>query len=378
MSETQTVNTDVQSPEPVIKTGSSSDISFDEMEVLEHVTDKQIKKEKESKKEKGESENENQEKSKEDEEVKKSKEQGLTEKPKAKLYKLTHGDSTYELSADVPVPVKISGKDEMVPLQELINNFSGKTDYSRKYTQLDQERKKFISERDGLKTTVDQFFKTVQSGDTRGAFTLISEAAGLNPDKEWEKITTQIESKAAEYSKLTPEERAARRRDEELEYYKKKSEIGQNLQVQQKEIESTRQKVSSLCEQNGIAFEEFKTAYDYLKEEADKGVISMDDLTPELVVNYHKELNTLNQLSPILAEVFPELEEKDRSTRLMEARKIWSENPKFSASDIKDILSDAYSQEPKKSALAKKVEKKKQTEVRKPQQEGDPFSWDDL
>lgn len=110
--------------------------------------------------------------------------EGHTEQEKkvrpSKVHKFRSGDSEAELAGDAIVTVTIDGKQEDVPLQELLNNYSGKVDYSKKYGEFGKEKDKFTREKAELDGFVGEFFRRSKE-DPDTAWDLLAEASGKDP-----------------------------------------------------------------------------------------------------------------------------------------------------------------------------------------------------
>ncbi len=107
------------------------------------------------------------------------KEDQVPRKP-AKVHKFRSGDDEHELSGDAIVTHMVNGKPEEIPLQELLNNYSGKVDYSRKYGEFGKEKAQFTKEKADLDGFVSEFFKRSQE-DPDTAWDLLAEASGKDP-----------------------------------------------------------------------------------------------------------------------------------------------------------------------------------------------------
>jgi hypothetical protein len=101
-------------------------------------------------------------------------------KPKSKAFKFRQGDSELEVAGDAVVQIPVNGKMEEYTLQDLANEFSGKTDYSRKYSEFGVEKGRFIKERDELESTLNQFFEKSQK-DPDAAWDFLAEMNGHDP-----------------------------------------------------------------------------------------------------------------------------------------------------------------------------------------------------
>ena len=63
------------------------------------------------------------------------------EKKDVKNLRMKMGEELFNVASDATFKVKVDGKSEEVPLQELINNYSGKTAWDKKFTEIGKEKK---------------------------------------------------------------------------------------------------------------------------------------------------------------------------------------------------------------------------------------------
>lgn len=291
---------------------------------------------------------------------------------KVKTYKVKSGESEVQVRADAAFDVTVAGKAEKVPLQELINNYAGKTDWNRKYTEMDKERQAFHKDRDTVQGVVNSFLDTAPK-DPMTAITQLGEASGFDMEKFWDDFTNQLDGLWGERMALSPEERKARDLERKVERYQKRDESAKQTAARTKSLEAEKQKVKQLQETHGLNDEKFHELYSDLQKHG----IAEKDLTPELVVDYHQELTARQTLRGILTEVNPGL--KDPGKAIDQLRSVQRENPNLSVQDLKDIVVEVYGDKTAQN-LSKKIKKAAPTDTLKPPKarREEPISFDDL
>ena len=111
-------------------------------------------KEKDEDSEDGEEEESDEEEDSEKEEEVEAKEEDKEDKeeedkPKAKL-RMKMGNDLYNVTSDATFKVKVDGQTLDVPVQELINNYSGKTAWDKKFTEIGKEKKSLEFEKNQI------------------------------------------------------------------------------------------------------------------------------------------------------------------------------------------------------------------------------------
>ena len=139
--EAEASDDDWSKPEPEAKEKVSEDLKVikdsqadSEGKVIKD--DKKSEKKEEDDSEDGEEEeSETEEESKEEEESEEVEEKPEPKKDSKKL-RMRMGDELFNVDSDASFKVKVDGQNVDVPLQELINNYSGKTAWDKKFTEI--------------------------------------------------------------------------------------------------------------------------------------------------------------------------------------------------------------------------------------------------
>lgn len=254
----------------------------------------------ESDEEEDEEETEEEEDSEEEEEeVKDEKEEEEEEekeedkKPKSKLRVKMNGE-LFNIDSDATFKVKVDGKTEEVPVQELINNYSGKTAWDRKFTELGKEKKIIEIEKNSLlneRTLLqDHLAKALAplsdpKANPFDSLMYLLDLKGEDPYNAWKR---NIESNLDELGNLMDMTETER----ELYFLKKKEQLNERITTQRTErskkdeaFNQAVQKVDELRQAFGISKEEFVDASDEL-EELLQGTAELAQLSERDVVEY--------------------------------------------------------------------------------------------
>jgi hypothetical protein len=408
----ESLGTQVESSgiEPISKTGSTSDsTSFDDMEeVLEAPkpqrkaldnSDSKSKKEaagkdkpskKAEEKEDSDEEESNEdddgteedsdkskskgkEKSKEDRDQEGDKESKLS---KPKTLKAKKGDQSFDLPSDATFEVLVDGQKQTVSAQELLNEFSGKTNWGKKFQELDSERKAFQTNQTEVQSGIDTWVELTKT-DPVAAVEYACEISGLDSRQMIQAIRAQFKQGYEEYAQLTPEERKERELLDERDYYKGKNDKVEADRVRQRESENLDKRVKATMQKSGLDNATYVSTYEELKILQAKGAFT-GELTPEMVGEYHQQIGKQDAVSKILTEISTNPEDKKSASSLL--NDLWSKDPSLTSEDIKKIAVEVYgsdaarklSKKVKRSDLSTPAISKARTTI------NDPMFFDDL
>jgi len=309
-------------------------------------------------------------------EEKDSKEEPKKAEKQPKIIKTKNGEDEVSLRSDAPIDVIVDGKKETVSIQDLINNFSGKTDWSKKYSEFDKEKKTFTKERDTLEHTWREFFKlSSEDKNPIAAINMLGEVSGQNMVNFWKEFRSNLEPVIEERLKLTPEERRISDLQDEIEL---RDNIENRKTTQAKTTKERQEyitKINTLREESGLSQEDFVKLHKELK---DSGNVTKEQLTPELVINFHKEYSALKTLSELLGGVNPKMQGPELNAAVNDLRKVWLQN-NLSIEEIKQVAAEVWGDKSARN-LSKKLARSEPTKNYKPQQSntGEAISFDDV
>lgn len=367
--------------EPIIKTGGDSSISDSELETFDNISEtprQTVKPVEKTEKLDTKKEVELIADAIEDEVIEniepESKEKLPATDKKTKTYKLKNGDVNVALRDDTIVPLKVNDKLEEITFKELVANYSGKVDYTRKYGEFYNERKAFHTERDTIQGRVDQFYTmAVKDKNPRQAIEYLAEAMGADPGETWNNLVNPIKEMILSLKDLSPEQIAAREKDEELDYLRRKEQGRRDDTLKTREKTETIEQIKATQTEFQMTPEQFKTCYEDLYSEAKKTGFDVEKLTPKMVGDYFQIIDRKSKVKEITESV-----SKDSQTRTkisQELYDVWTKHPEMKLDDIRDIAARAYGDKGP-SKLAKRVVRDKKEQTKTPQIE--PISWDDL
>jgi hypothetical protein len=234
------------------------------------------------------------------------KEEIKEEKPKSKL-RMKMGEDTFNVNSDATFKVKVDGEILDVPVQELINDYSGKTAWDKKFTALGKEKKQLETEKANVIAHKNSIINHVnkaleplidENANPMDALMYLVEMSGKDPYNAYRRMLEANLDEVASLLDMTETER-------ELYYHKKKDELygkvaKQRQEKQQKEqvFNQTRQKVDSLRQAFKVSEDEFVEASVELRSLVEgKGI----EVTEEAVVDYASLKPHISKIQELIA-----------------------------------------------------------------------------
>ena len=269
------------------------------------------------------------------------------------------GDDELEIAADALFKQKVDGEEVDVSLQDLLNNYSGKTSYDKKFQELSSSKKEF----EGVKETFDNDVQQIQNyvktfnekmmnNDALGALEYFAEFSGMKPYEFRRELLKSLTPAVERYQKLSEEEL----RNEELvaqnDYLIKQQESAQERQQHEQAVEELRAEIAKVQEAHGMNDDSFRESYKELQELGYEG-----EIKPQDVAEFYMHKNAYMKTDEILNSVNPALAANDEIVESLQ--KIIIENPSFDNNDLSEIVMEVFGDFVKETSktVSKKVEK---------------------
>lgn len=234
----------------------------------------------------------------EEEEVVEEKEEvaipGEVEEIKSKL-RMRMGNELFNVDSTATFPVKIDGKVENVNVQELINNYSGKTAWDKKFTEVGKERKNlefetktFNSQKEKLNENMNKVLGPLKdaTGNPLESLLNLVEMSGDDPYTAYRRV---MEANLEELSSLMDMNETER----ELFFHKKKDEL-QGKVAKQRQVRTNEEtafnqaldRVDKLRQAHNVSEDEFVDASEELEESFKASGLDPKGITEADVVDF--------------------------------------------------------------------------------------------
>lgn len=260
-------------------------------------------------------------------------------KPKAKTYKVTAGGKTVDLPLDAKFTVPVDGKNQAVSINDLVSNYNGKISYDKRFTELDKNRKEFTqqksaheADKQSLNDGLGQFFQLVQAKRGPQAWAHLIKMAGLEGQYSLKDLRKEVYEQEQSIRGMSPEQRAAMEAQEERDFYKSEFEGITNRDNAQKAQAQAEQALEQVLDSHSITRDMFGQYHDQLT----KGGISADNITPELVIDYHKRIDAYTAIRQAAEKVDPSILKDEKVVARLRDFKL--ANPDMTPADISDVI----------------------------------------
>lgn len=289
--------------------------------------------------------------------------------------KLRMADGLYGIEADAKVRVKVDGEFQEIPVQDLINNYSGKTAWDKKFTELGNQKKEFESVRTQVTQTQEFLKKTV--GDLVGilndpnknpmdALQFLVEKSGQDPYTLWKRTLEQSLDEVEKLQSMNEAERKAYFLEKKDEFRTKAEEARTKAIAEETARNTAIQKVDALRQAHGVSEEQFMEAWDELEalgeqNPSDEKIVEYASIKPHLtevqdvleayeefiddskyskvVTDFARQLRaneiTVEQLKEIAAAEFMDEDLKDLTVRKKTAAKAKEPEKKVESTGVK-------------------------------------------
>lgn len=357
---------------------NASVLSFDE---LDQLTDgrqgEDLLRESKSKKEAAPKENKSSSKEEGDAKEVDTAEEAIEEEIKKILAR--QGEDDVELYANTSFKHKVDGEEVDVELQELLNNYSGKVSYDKKFQEFSSDKKDFERYKNEYDNDIEQingyinnFAEKIKNNDAMGALEYFAEFAGMKPHEFRSNLLNQLTPEIYRRSEMSPEQLQAEELRSQNDFLQRQQESDQKRSQEEQALRELEMEIANVQEAHNISDEDFQSAYESLVEE-DMG----QPITPNLVADYYVNVQAFNKADAILGQIDPNLSEQDEIIDTLQD--IIIQNPEFDDQDLVDIVSQVYADTKAKASksVSKKASPKKQ-EKKEPKSKEDYLDWDDL
>ena len=285
----------------------------------------------------------------------------------AKKVVFKHGETVSELLEDAVVEAKVDGKPVPVAVKDLLQNYSGKVAYEKRFNELADQRKQFTevsrsfeAERDRHKSAILDMHKAASEGRTLDAVTAMLRLTGTkqNPREYLKTFRAGLMKQAEEMSKLTPEQRQAFEDREEIAYLKSEQSQVEQQREREQASQAFNDRVVKAIKSASSTSEEYVNTRDWLATNGQKLLGKEWDpsvhLAPEYIANQIRDVRDYKSAREALDAVDPALTKNE--TVWKQAVDFLRANPEWTAEDLKDVYRQA-TQEKRSQALSKKVAK---------------------
>lgn len=298
---------------------------------------------------------------------------GGSAKPVAKELKFKTDSGEVPLVETAEIEWKVDGKPEKIKVRELLDNWSGKVSYDRKFQELSTQKKGFQEESGGFERTkerhkslINDMHRAVQEGRTFDAVANMLEMTGLDKQVDTEKYVGELREalvkQAQALAGMSPEQRQIQAMKEKQEHQTAKY----NRLTQQRDVEQAEKayhtRVTTAIESVKSSPDEFVQTRDFMLDFYKKEGRDPAGVTPEAIAAQIRDVRDFGTVKRAMEAVDPNLTKNQnlwkQSVEMMRANPTWTEE------DVKSIFQKAVGAT-RSEAISKKIAKQPVSTVAK-------------
>lgn len=259
-----------------------------------------------------------------------------------------YGEEKYEIPAEAKFTHKVDGEEVEVGLQELLNNYSGKQSWDKKYSELDQERGAYKKDLDAVNKYISKFAEVSKEDKVEGLIRL-AEAVGINPLEYKKQLRSELLNKYGEYLQMDETQRLHYDQREELDYLRRQQENAAQKRASEQAQVELRNRYSEMQETHGIDDERLNYIATELQE------VYKTEVNPENVLELHSSMVRLDRVDNALGKVDAKLLEDDQ--KVLQLESLLRGNPQITDEQLLDTATKLWGTDVDKAVvnLSKKV-----------------------
>jgi hypothetical protein len=290
------------------------------------------------------------------------------------------GEEELELAANTLFRQKVDGEEVDVDLQELLNNYSGKISYDKKFQELSDQKKQYESDLNQYKSEMDEvnsyinnFADKIKNNDALGALEYFAQFSGMKPYEFRRELLNQLAPEVDRIRNMSPDQQKVEELNMQTEYLQRQQESAQQHSQQQQALRELELEIETVQEAHGISTEDFSSAFENLKDSGYDGQI-----TPQVVADFYLNSQAFSRADEILSSVDESLSQNEQVVETLQ--NIIMENPSFDNDDLLEIVNDVFGAEKKKisKSVSRKAITPQKQEKKEPRKQEEYVDWDDF
>jgi hypothetical protein len=256
------------------------------------------------------------------------------------------GEEKFEIPAEAKFKAKVDGEEREVAIQELLNNYSGKQAWDKKFSELDSERKTYKEDLEVVNRYINDFAEVSKKDKIEGLITL-AKAVGIDPLDYKRQLRGELLNKYGEYLAMDEEQRAYFEQQEELEYLKSQRDEENRRRAQQQANMELQKQYEAVAQQYSI---EWSDVENYANELHQGG----HQVTPENVAYLHETNLRLDRAEAAIGQVNASYVEDD--DKVLQLESLLVGNPQLTDEQLVDYATRLWGNDVEKAVV--ELEKK--------------------
>lgn len=242
----------------------------------------------------------------------KEQEQQLRKLIKAKLQ-----DKELDLDEETLVPVKINGKEELVPVKDLMGNYSGKTAWDKKFTELSKKEKAQMSQELKLRQAADSVKQLFEEQDPDMRMFKMAQLSGLDPIQYRQKFLEDNINLLEKYYSMSEDERKADAMSFEAKFQRHRADTLDQTMKQEQSKKELSAKIDQIRASHQVTEDEFVNQYESIKELVQNGHIDKSQVTPEYVIETIQKDRIWNAVDTKMNELGVDIPQHEKGSKIL-------------------------------------------------------------
>lgn len=276
-----------------------------------------------------------------------------------KLIKAKLKDSEFELDEEAAIPVKINGKEELVPVKELMGNYSGKVAWDKKFTELSKKEKDIKGLESRAQTAAQRLQETLSEQDDTIRMFKMAQMAGVDPVQYRQKFLEDNIKMLENWYAMSDDERKADALAYEAKYHKYRADTLEQSTKQQQAQREQQAKLAQIRASHQIDEDTFQSFHDQAQQAVKDGILDKSYLEPEKVVELVQKDRIWSAVESVLEQVKLPWSEEEKGKRLLKLVED-SHQLGLSPQDVAEFVVETYASPKTKKDLVSQIKEERQ------------------
>jgi len=292
-------------------------------------------------------------------EAKQDKENEANLEKARKMIKAKLKDSEFELDEEAAIPVKINGKEELVPVKELMGNYSGKVAWDKKFTELSKKEKDIKGLESKAQMASKSFQDLFNEQDETIRMFKMAQMAGVDPVQYRQKFLEDNIKLLENWYAMSDDERKADALAYEAKYHKYRADTLEQSTKQQQAQREQQAKLEKIRASHQIDEDTFMSFHDQAQQAVKEGILDKSYLEPEKVVELVQKDRIWNAVESVLEQVKLPWSQEEQGKRLLKLVED-SHQLGLSPQDVAEFVVETYASPKAKKDLVSQIKQERE------------------
>lgn len=288
---------------------------------------------------------------------KEAKELEKAEEKARKILKARLADKDFDIDEEAVVTVKVNGKEEQVPIKELLGNYSGKVSWEKKFSEVGNLQQKVRAQDAKLAEQKAKIKEMFEQEDPQVRLFKMAELSGVNPVQFRQQFLDENVKLVEKWYSMSEDERKADALQFENTYLKHQQETKDKDSKARQATEALDKEIQTLRQTHNVKQDEFLEYYDQVESLVNSGKLTKDHLNPKFIVESIQKDRLWNAALPAIESLgWSEQEKGQKLSELVEKAYAVGVKPE----DIPEAISEIYGSKRSQKIVSQKVKEREE------------------